>query len=87
MLRIWLLQGESGYLTLDMYFNISPRENDPRFFEKPVPDQVAMPFESFDFGLIESVYTDDGLDRDEIRWVAQVYGHDEVLVKGSDQII
>lgn len=32
------------------------------------------------------MYSADGLDRDEVRWVTQVYRHDETSVKGIDQI-
>ena len=43
--------------------------------------QVAMLFESFGFGLIDSTYSEDGLDRDEIKWITQIYKHDEVSIQ------
>lgn len=72
--------------TIILSYSYMPREDDPRFFEVLVPDQLAMLFESFGFALLESMYTSDGLDRDEVKWVTQVYRHDEASVKGIDQI-
>jgi len=40
-----------------------------------------MLFESFGFGLIDSTYSEDGLDRDEIKWITQIYKHDEVSIQ------
>ncbi len=54
-------------------YSYTPRENDPRFFEALVPEQIASLFELAGFGLIEEVYTADGLGRDEVRWVTQVF--------------
>ncbi len=67
-------------------YSYTPRKNDPRFFENIVPEQIAMLFESFGFTLIDSIFTSDGLDRDEIKWVTQVFQHNESSVKGIDQI-
>lgn len=54
-------------------YSCTPRENDPRFFEAFVPEQVADLFELAGFGLIEDVVTGDGLGRDEVKWVTQVF--------------
>ena len=67
-------------------YSYTPRKDDPRFFEDVVPEQVAMLFESFGFNLIDSIFTSDGLGRDEIKWVTQVFQYDESSVKGIDQI-
>lgn len=67
-------------------YSISPRENDPRFFEDLEPEKVALLFESFGFKLIESIINKDGLDRESILWVTQVFKLAASSEKGIDQI-
>ena len=54
-------------------YSYTSRENDPRFFEMLVPEQIENLFEVTGFRLIEEVCTADGLGRDEVKWVTQVF--------------
>lgn len=67
-------------------YSTSPRRDDPRFFEEINPDKIALLFESFGFTMLESNTNSDGLDRESIEWVTQVYKLDEGSQKGIDQI-
>ncbi|MBU1928129.1 class I SAM-dependent methyltransferase [bacterium] len=72
--------------TLIVSYSVEPREDDPRFFEKINPDQLAILFETFGFSLIESSVNDDGLNRKELTWITQVYKYKLEAKKGIDQI-
>ena len=61
-------------------YSCTPRENDPRFFEALVPEQVANLFELSGFRLIEDIYTSDGLGRDEVKWVTQVFSLSKSII-------
>jgi len=67
-------------------YSTTPRGNDPRFFEEVSPEKTALLFESFGFALIETTTTEDGLARDSIEWVTQVFKLEESSKKGIDQI-
>lgn len=72
--------------TVILSYSTIPREKDPRFFEAVSPEKTALLFESFGFSLIESATTTDGLGRDSIEWVTQVFRLEESSQKGIDQI-
>jgi len=42
-----------------------------------VLEQIANLFELSGFGVIEEFYTGDGLGRDEVKWVTQVFKKSE----------
>jgi 2-polyprenyl-3-methyl-5-hydroxy-6-metoxy-1,4-benzoquinol methylase len=67
-------------------YSTLPRENDPRFFENINPEQLALLFETFGFTLVESSSNGDGLSRDDITWITQVYEYKDVSKKGIYQI-
>lgn len=67
-------------------YSTRPRMDDPRFFESLEPNQMALLFESFGFSLVESLCNNDGLGRENIEWVTQVFRLEESSQKGIDQI-
>lgn len=67
-------------------YSHTPRENDPRFFEDINPEQLALLFETFGFSLLESSQNSDGLGRDDITWITQVFQYKDVSQKGIYQI-
>ncbi len=67
-------------------YSITPRNSDPRYFEDINPEQLALLFETFGFTLLESSSNPDGMGRDDIVWVTQVYQYADVSKKGIDQI-
>jgi len=67
-------------------YSVSKRKEDSRFFESINPEQLAILFDTFGFDLIESSSNSDGLGRDDIIWVTQVFHYSELSEKGIDQI-
>lgn len=67
-------------------YSISPRDNDPRYFENINPEQLALLFETFGFNLLESNSNADGMERDNIVWITQVFQYSDLSKKGIDQI-
>lgn len=67
-------------------YSNTPRDDDPRYFEDINPDQLAILFETFGFNLLESNSNADGMGRDHIVWVTQVFQYADVSKKGIDQI-
>jgi len=67
-------------------YSTAPRENDPRFFEDINPEQLALLFETFGFTLLESSHNVDGLARDDITWITQVFEYKDLSQKGIYQI-
>ena len=72
--------------TLILSYSTEPRENDLRLFEKINSDQLAVLFETFGFSLIETSSNSDGLGREDLIWITQVYKYDIKSNKGIDQI-
>ena len=67
-------------------YSTTPRDDDPRYFEDINPEKLSLLFETFGFNLLESSTSEDGLDRDDIVWVTQVYQYTDLSKKGIDQI-
>lgn len=67
-------------------YSVTARKNDPRYFEDINPEQLALLFETFGFSLIESTTTSDGLGRDNITWITQVFEYTDISKKGIAQI-
>lgn len=67
-------------------YSTTSRDNDPRFFENINQEQLALLFETFGFNLLESSSNSDGLGRDELVWITQVFQYAEISKKGIDQI-
>lgn len=67
-------------------YSTTSRENDPRFFEDINPEQLALLFETFGFTLLESSQNADGLARDDITWITQVFEYKDLSQKGIYQI-
>lgn len=67
-------------------YSVTPREDDSRYFEDINPEKLALLFETFGFNLLESTSNEDGLGRNNITWVTQVYQYADLSNKGIDQI-
>jgi ubiquinone/menaquinone biosynthesis C-methylase UbiE len=58
---------------LVLAYSCEERKNDPRFFEKLTPQYVKEIFKRNEFELLDSIITEDALNRKAIKWVTQVY--------------
>ncbi|QOP41471.1 class I SAM-dependent methyltransferase [Sulfurimonas marina] len=67
-------------------YSITTRENDPRYFEDINQEQLSLLFETFGFSLVETTTSADGLGRNNITWITQVFQYTDISKKGIDQI-
>ena len=62
---------QDGVFILSYSYNI--RQNDPRFFETIIPEEIILLFQTLGFELVESIKSQDGLKRNRIKWITQIF--------------
>jgi len=62
---------DNGIFILGYSYN--KRDNDPRFFEDLNPEETALLFSQNGFYLLDEYFTKDSLNRENLKWIIQVF--------------